>query len=143
MNPENLAPAPTKHIALFIEEASVQWVSVIQTAQEETAGVNDVLSQKLMALYTAENKALSSIMNHLNTLDKKSKTYAERVQIYGNEMQVTQKKWDSVIQTVQSSTQELSSQMQAQGNDAQQATTSAAQMANLLQIITSLLQSSL
>lgn len=135
---------PSK-IALFIEEQSINWVETIQTAQTDTAKLNDILAQKLMALYNQENASLSKYINELKAGMKKwtKGSVAEHIQAIGMQMNVAQKEWDNAINNVQTTTQQESSQMQAQGNDAQQATTAAGLMANLMQIITSLLQNSL
>lgn len=124
-----------KEIALFIEMASVNWVGTIQNAQSVTASLNNILAQKLMSLYSAENASLDGYLSKLSK-DMKSMSGSEltnNINQISMEMNVAQKEWDNAINTQQTTTQQLSSQMQAQGNDAQQATTSAGLMANLLQ----------
>jgi phenylalanyl-tRNA synthetase alpha subunit len=133
------------HVASYISEASMDWVQVINAAQNSTAEINNVISKKLMALYDAENKALNSIIKALDDGVKKwtTKSISYQIQKLGMEMQVTQKKWDNAINQVQTTAQQQTSQMSAQGNDSNQATTAAGLMAQLMQIIVSLLQSSL
>ncbi len=133
------------HVANYISEASMDWVQVINAAQNSTAEINNVISKKLMALYDAENKALNSIIKELDDGVKKwtTKSISYQIQKLGMEMQVTQKKWDNAINQVQTTAQQQTSQMSAQGNDSNQATTAAGLMAQLMQIIVSLLQSSL
>ena len=141
-----------KHIANYIAEASINWVQVIDSAQTATAQLNNVISKKLMSLYNLENKSLNSIIKHLNngvngtgTRNKpwNTKSVSYEIQKLGMEMQVTQKKWDNAINQVQTTAQQQTSQMSAQGNDANQATTAAGLLAQLMQIIVSLMQNSL
>ena len=133
------------HVANYITEASVSWVQVIDSAQTSTAQLNNVISSKLMSLYDQENASLSKIIAELNSGMKKwtSKSISYQIQKLGMQMQVTQKEWDNAINQVQTTAQQQTSQMSAQGNDANQATTSAGLMAQLMQIIVSLLQNSL
>ncbi|QVL55250.1 MAG: hypothetical protein KFB95_08030 [Simkaniaceae bacterium] len=132
------------HVANYITDASVSWVQVIDAAQTATAQLNNVISTKLMSLYSSENKALNSIISKLNALHPShTQTYAQDIQKLGMQMQVTQKEWDNAINQVQTTAQQQTSQMSAQGNDANQATTSAGLMATLMQTIVSLLQNSL
>jgi len=133
------------HIANYITEASVSWVQVIDSAQTSTAQLNNVISAKLMSLYKLENASLSKIIAELNSGMKHwgTKSISYQIQKLGMQMQVTQKEWDNAINQVQTTAQQQTSQMSAQGNDANQATTSAGLMAQLMQIIVSLLQNSL
>jgi hypothetical protein len=139
------------HVANYITEASVSWVQVIDSAQTSTAQLNNVISTKLMSLYKLENASLSKIIKSLNghmngTSGYKkwgTKSISYQIQKLGMSMQVTQKQWDNAINQVQTTAQQQTSQMSAQGNDANQATTSAGLMAQLMQIIVSLLQNSL
>jgi phenylalanyl-tRNA synthetase alpha subunit len=136
--------AKLDHVANYISEASVSWVGVIDAAQTVTAQLNNVISTKLMKLYSKENASLNAIISQLNALDPShTKTYAQDIQKLGMKMQVAQKEWDNAINQVQTTAQQQTSQMSAQGNDANQATTSAGLMAQLMQTIVSLLQNSL
>ena len=137
--------AKVEHVANFITEAAVSWVQIINSAQTVTAQVNNIISSKLMSLYDEENKALSSIIQQLNDGMKNwtTKSISYQIQKLGMDMQVTQKKWDNAINQVQTTTQQQTSQMSAQGNDSNQATTAAGLMSQLMQIIVSLLQNSL
>ena len=144
MTPEGPFTAKLDHVANYISEASVSWVGVIDAAQTVTAQLNNVISTKLMKLYSKENASLNAIISKLNALDPShTKTYAQDIQKLGMKMQVAQKEWDNAINQVQTTAQQQTSQMSAQGNDANQATTSAGLMAQLMQTIVSLLQNSL
>ena len=150
---ENADPftANSKDVANYIADASVQWVQVIDEAQTATASLNDVIAGKLMSLYNKENSTLNKIIKSLNghvngtggykTWTSKSVSY--EIQKLGMQMQVTQKEWDNAINQVQTTAQQQTSQMSAQGNDANQATTAAGLIAQLMQTIVGLLQSTL
>ncbi len=150
-DPNGPFTANIDHVANYITEASVSWVQVIDSAQTATARLNNVISEKLMALYDLENSSLNKIIKSLNghingTGGYKkwtSKSISYQIQKLGMKMQVTQKEWDNAINQVQTTAQQQTSQMSAQGNDANQATTAAGLMAQLMQIIVSLLQNSL
>ena len=144
-DPNGPFTANIAHVANYITDASVSWVQVIDSAQTSTAQLNNVISSKLMSLYDLENASLSKIIAELNSGMKKwtSKSISYQIQKLGMQMQVTQKEWDNAINQVQTTAQQQTSQMSAQGNDANQATTSAGLMAQLMQIIVSLLQNSL
>ncbi|MCB1110722.1 MAG: hypothetical protein KDK64_07035 [Chlamydiia bacterium] len=143
--------ANSKDIANYIADASVQWVQIIDDAQTATANLNNVIAGKLMSLYDKENstlnKIIASLNGHVNGEGgyKKwtSKSISYQIQKLGMQMQVTQKEWDNAINQVQTTAQQQTSQMSSQGNDANQATTAAGLMAQLMQIIVGLLQSSL
>lgn len=144
-DPNGPFTANIAHVANYITDASVSWVQVIDSAQTSTAQLNNVISSKLMSLYKLENASLSKIIAELNSGMKhwKASSISYEIQKLGMQMQVTQKEWDNAINQVQTTAQQQTSQMSAQGNDANQATTSAGLMAQLMQIIVSLLQNSL
>jgi len=144
-DPNGPFTANIAHVANYITDASVSWVQVIDSAQTSTAQLNNVISSKLMSLYDLENASLSKIIAELNSGMGKwtSKSISYQIQKLGMQMQVTQKEWDNAINQVQTTAQQQTSQMSAQGNDANQATTAAGLMAQLMQIIVSLLQNSL
>jgi hypothetical protein len=144
-DPSNPFSANIAHVANYITDASVSWVQIIDSAQTSTAQLNNVISSKLMSLYDLENASLSKIIAELNSGMGKwtSKSISYQIQKLGMQMQVTQKEWDNAINQVQTTAQQQTSQMSAQGNDANQATTAAGLMAQLMQIIVSLLQNSL
>jgi len=144
-DPNGPFTANIAHVANYITDASVSWVQVIDSAQTSTAQLNNVISSKLMSLYDLENASLSKIIAELNSGMKHwhTSSISYEIQKLGMQMQVTQKEWDNAINQVQTTAQQQTSQMSAQGNDANQATTSAGLMAQLMQIIVSLLQNSL
>jgi phenylalanyl-tRNA synthetase alpha subunit len=137
--------AKPEHVANYIASASTAWVQSINDAQTVTAQLNNVISQQLMKLYSKENKALNSIMTELIGASKKwgTKSIGYHINEISMNLQTTQKKWDNQINTVQTTAQQQTSQMSAQGNDSNQATTSAGLMAQLMQTITNLISSSL
>ena len=93
-----------------------------------------------------ENGSLDGYIKQLKSDMKnitKNSILTNKLQTLSMEMNVAQKEWDNAINTQQTTTQQLSSQMQAQGNDAQQATTAAGLLANVMHLIASLLQASL
>lgn len=142
---QNVGPfdANPDHVANFVTEASIKWVTFINSAQTVTAELNNIESGKLMVMYTAENNTLNKIVSSVNKIDPSGSKASAEIQKLGMQMQVKQKEWDNAINSVQTTAQQQTSQMSAQGNDANQATTSAGLMAQLMQIIVSLLQNTL
>ncbi|MCB1106892.1 MAG: hypothetical protein KDK76_02205 [Chlamydiia bacterium] len=141
------------HVANFITEASVNWVSSIQGLMNVTAKLGNNVDIALDKLYQLEdstlNRLISSMNHHINGDDTKvykkwtKNSLSGNIQKAGMNLQVVQKEWDNFINQVQNTGQQQTSQISAQGNDTSQATQSAGLMAQLMQIIASLLQSAL
>ena len=139
------------HAARYIADTSIQWVQSINNAQTVTAQLNNIISNQLMKMYKSENSALNTLIKDLKEQHSPGTTkkwsgkteISSGIQALSMTMQVVQKGWDNKINGVQTTAQQQTSQMSAQGNDANQATTSAGLMAQLMQLLTSLLQSAL
>ena len=138
----------SKHDASYIVEASEKWVQVISGAQAITAQLNNVISDRLMSMYGNENKALNKLLSSMTKptasgASSNSTSQSGNLNELTNKLSTAQKEWDNAISEVQTTAQQQTSQMSAQGNDASQATISAGLMAQLLQNVTGLIQSAL